>query len=322
VEVWVADVERDRSSEWSLSPRIGASLGVRVIAERPPPQPEACGRLIVQGSPVLLGDRSLLDLLAAVAEAITVVSAGDRSRDYRQAIALQWRERKWYGRWFSKVRRVVYKDGYPADVHGLYRARNVIGFDAHSKFLHDVALYRLIHAQDWESDVLRPVRVNFLGSRDPVARGRILDSVEPFFREGSRALRAGSASKAMVWHAYSDEAPAPLSPQEFLQVLSESDFTLAPPGYSRVTHRPVEALLRGSIPVLNADELDLYDLGLADGINCIAVPAGGWSAAMSRVMRMGEAEIRGMRRHVADMVTDRVAYPALARDMSRRLGIG
>jgi hypothetical protein len=103
--------------------------------------------------------------------------------------------------------------------------------------------------------------------------------------------------------------------------LTDSDFTLSPPGYSLVTHRPVEALLRGSIPVLNTDELDLYDLDLVDGVNCIAVPSGEWPAAMDRIIHMDESEIVAMRRNIQVMLTERVAYPALSRNMCRRLGL-
>jgi hypothetical protein len=126
----------------------------------------------------------------------------------------------------------------------------------------------------------------------------------------------------MVWHVYSDAEPAALGQQEFLDVLSRSAFTLAPLGYSHVTHRPIEALLRGSIPVLSADELDLYDLGLADGVNCVAVARGGWPRAMRRIVAMTDTEIAGMRRNIQAMLADKVAYPALARDMVRRLGFG
>jgi hypothetical protein len=144
--------------------------------------------------------------------------------------------------------------------------------------------------------------------------------VQRYFAPRSPSTSAG-ASGAMLWHAYSDAQPAALSPEDFLRALTDSDFTLAPPGYSLVTHRPVEALLRGSIPVLNRDELDLYDLGLADGVNCIAVPPGGWPDAMERIIGMDASAIVGMRRNIQAMVPDRVAYPALARDMAHRLGL-
>lgn len=319
--VWIADVARDRGSSWTLSPRIVEIPGARVIADEAAAPPAQIDRLIVQGHPQLLQHRRALDKLAPVAASLTAVSAGDRSRPYRQALRLQWKERRWYGRWFGKVTRVVYKDGFhPLDLMGLSRSRRVVGFDAHSKFLRDAALFEAIHATDWRADAPRPVRANFLGSRDPEARERILDSVERFFVPG-RSTAAAGAPKSMLWHAYSDAQPAALSPEDFVRALTESDFTLAPPGYSLVTHRPVEALLRGSIPVLNRDELDLYDLGLTDGVNCIAVRAGGWPAAMERITGMDEAEVVRMRRNVLELVPRRVAYPALARDISRRLGL-
>lgn len=315
ITVWVADVERDRGSGWSLSGRLAALPGVTVVAD-PTARPAAgFDLLIVQGHPQLIGHRAVLDLLAPHAPRITAISAGDRSKPYRQALRLQWREWRWYGRWFRAVGGVVYKDGYyPLDWLGLFRTRRVVGFDAHSKFLQDAVLFDAIHARDWRSDAVRPLRANFLGSRDPAVRGRILDSVESYFKTSEDGPR-------MAWHAYSDAQPAALGPEDFLRVLTDSDFTLSPPGYSRVTHRPVEALLRGSIPVLNADELELYDLGLADGVNCVAVRPGGWPAAMERIVRMDAAAISGMRRNIEAMLDGRVAYPALARDMSRRLGL-
>jgi hypothetical protein len=271
--------------------------------------------LIVQGHPALLTRRAVLDRLAPLAREITAISSGDRSKTARQALALQWREWRWYGRWFGKVRRIAYKDGFhPVDALGLLRPRRVVGFDAHSKFLQDAGLFRAIHARDWEPGVVRPVRANFIGSRDPASRSRILDSVE------NRFVCAGPGPR-MVWHAYTDAQPAALSGAQFLQALTDSDFTLSPPGYSLVTHRPVEALLRGSIPILNQDELDLYALDLVDGVNCIAVPPGGWAAAIDRIQRMEQPEIVAMRRHVQALVPKRVDYGPLARDMGARLGV-
>jgi hypothetical protein len=316
VEVWVADFARDLGSSWSLSSRIALLDGATVVHDDGTRSPSHLDVLVVQGNPLLLKYRQPLDRLAAVADSITAVSAGDRSRPYRQALALQWREWRWYGRWFAKVRRIAYKDGhYPVDWLGSMRSRRVVGFDAHSKFLQDDALFRAIHREDWSRDAVRPYRANFVGSRDPDARGRILDSVE------SQFVGPGSVPR-MVWHAYSDAKPAALSPLEFLQVLTDSDFTLAPPGYSLVTHRPVEALLRGSIPVLHTSELDLYDLQLTNGVNCIAVPPGAWPAAIRRIVAMDQGEIVAMRHRVLQTMRERVTYSALARAMAGRLAVG
>jgi hypothetical protein len=125
----------------------------------------------------------------------------------------------------------------------------------------------------------------------------------------------------MYWHEYTDAAQAPLGPSEFLAVLSTSDFTLCPPGYSLVTHRPVEALLRGCIPVLAQDQLDLYDLGLDDEVNCIGVPDGGWTGAIERIARLGEDKIVQMRRNIYTMLEDRLNYEIASEQMRSRIGI-
>lgn len=318
VVVCVADAERDRQSRWSLSGRIAGIAGASVRHSIESDLPSTIDWLIVQGHPQMLRHREALDPLAARALGITAISCGDRSRPFGNALRLQWRERQWYGRWYSKVRRIAYKDGpHTLDWFGLTRPRRMVGFDAHSMFLQDPTLFAAIHAQDWAAERRRPIRVNFVGSRDPDARGRILDAVEPVFERGG----VNPPSKTLLWHAFSDAQPAALAPLEFVKVLSESDFTLAPRGYSLVTHRPVEALLRGSIPVLSRDELDLYDLGLVDGVNCIGVAPDGWPAAMERLLGMSEAVIARMRADIQAMLPTKVAYAALARAICDRLGV-
>lgn len=90
-------------------------------------------------------------------------------------------------------------------------------------------------------------------ARDPVVRSNILDGVEPVFAAAANP----AAGLTVVWHTYTDAQPAALSARDFLTVLSNSDFTLSPLGYSLATHRQVEALLRGSILVLNRQKFHL-----------------------------------------------------------------
>jgi len=216
---------------------------------------------------------------------------------------------------------VAYKDGFhSADLLGVLRRRQVIGFDAHSKFLRDPSLFAKIHAMDWDPGIVRPMRANFLGSRDPAIRTRILDSVHRYFTS-FRASPAGDASpKKMYWHAYSDSQPAALGPAEFLDILQASDFTLAPPGYSLVTHRPIEALLRGSIPVLNAKRARHLRHGLVDGRPASPPPR---PLADGDGTDPGDAreQVSAMRRKVRLLVAKKVSYAALSRDISRRLGL-
>jgi hypothetical protein len=320
VQVRVADPERHARAVWGTPQRIAAIPGISVVCDRDAVLPASLDHLVVQGHPLLLGHRALVRALADRAGSITLISSGDRSRTMGKALRLQGQELGLFGRRMAKVRRIAYKDGhFPFDLFAMLGSRRVVGFDPHAKFLQDRTLFDAMHARDWEVDQARPIRVNFLGSRDPLARGRILDSVEPFF---SRPASPASPGQRMLWHAYTDANPAALSQQEFLRVLTDSDFTLSPPGYSLVTHRPVEALLRGSIPILHRSELDLYDMNLKDGVNCVAVEEGQWAQAMARVLAMSPVSIVAMRHAVRGDLLDRVSYPTLSREICVRLGVG
>jgi hypothetical protein len=196
-----------------------------------------------------------------------------------------------------------------------------VGFDVHSQFLHDEVLCHAMHARDWDPKARRSILANFLGSRDPAVRERALAGARPFFQSGSAAPLPAVTGKSMYWHEYSDADPIGVPPQEFVNVLTQSDFTLCPRGYSLVTHRPMEALLRGSIPVLSADEADLYGIQFEDGLNCISVPAGGWPEAMQRLTSMDESKIVQMRTGILAMFEEYLSYRAVAAGIRRRLGL-
>jgi hypothetical protein len=278
--------------------------------------------LIVQGNPKLLKHHSLLDALAKRSDKLTIITTGDRKSPYRQAIMKQWQEIRWYGRKLLQADRVVYKDGfYPVDLMGPFLRRSVIGFDVHSKFLHDQVSFQQIHTRDWDIKKQRPILANFLGCRDPQRRASIVDSVRPLFFQADGETPNVVSDKKLFWHEYSDDRPSALGLAEYLDILSQSDFTLCPPGYSLVTHRPLEAMLRGSIPVLNSNELDLYDIDLEDGVNCITADPGGWPAAIDRLFQMDESDIIAIRNTIFSILPDKVAYPASSRQMRIRLGL-
>ena len=321
VLICVADPDRGRPPN-KIERLLCATPGIRVTTVDDPALPTVFDRLIVQIFPRLMERLETFAPLAERARAITLVSAGDRSRSWRQAVRLQWLEARALRAQLARIDRVLYKDGlYRSDIFGLFKPRDVVGFDAHSQFLHDQQAFRAIHAPDWDPEAPRPVLANFLGSRDPEIRRRVVDAVRGFFQSGGGQGGAAAGGKTLVWHEYSDAEPGGLGPAEFVDVLTRSDFTLCPPGYSLITHRPIEALLRGSIPVLNANELDLYAVGLQDGTNCIAVEDGRWGAAMARLARIPEADLARMRRAIRQMVPARVDYRVLSARMCARLGV-
>ena len=295
---------------------------VTVVSRDEADVPRLIDRLIVQAFPRPAESLQGIGILARRARKITLISAGDRSRSLRDAVKMQWLEARRLGLDLRKVDRVLYKDGcHPRDLARWFAPRSVVGFDVHSQYLQDPDLFRAIHARDWNPGALRPIRASFIGSKDPKARTRILDSIRPLFDAQARASPAVTRYKTMLWREYSDAVPDALAPEEFVRILSDCDFTLCPRGYSLLTHRPIEALLRGSIPVLAAGELDLYGFALEDGRNCIAVPEGGWAGAIRRIAEFAEHDVVRMRRNIHAMFERELDYDAIARLIRSRIGV-
>jgi hypothetical protein len=321
VVVCVVDPEHDRRVPNNIQRRLASVPRVTIVARDNTKLPAAVDRLIVQVFPRPLQSVQDIDPLATLAARITVITAGDRSKPWRQAMKLQWLEARTLMRHARKVDRVAYKDGfYPYDLYGLFKSRHVVGFDVHSQFLHSEEAFRAIHARDWSPESPRPILASFLGSQDPDSRRRILDGMRDLFISTGPNARGALTNKSMYWHEYSDAVQAPLGPKDFLDVLSRSDFSLCPPGYSLVTHRPMEALLRGSIPVLPADQLNLYDVGLEDEVNCIGVPIGGWRKAIQRLASTGDHKVIEMRRNIYAML-EHLSYETVSKQIRLRLGV-
>jgi hypothetical protein len=322
VLVWIADPEQDKKSTGKFSEYLASTPRVTISTNDMAALPREFDHLVVRGHPQLLQHGKTLDMLAERSRHLTIITTGDRLQSWRQSLAKQRREIRWYGRWLKKACRVVYKDGfYSVDLYGAFMSRRVIGFDVHSSFLHDEELYEMIHRRDWEVEAQRPILVNFLGSQDPSRRMKALDSVRPFFQGLDGDSPHELPTRSVCWKEFSDAAPSALPPGDFMDVLTRSDFTLCPPGYSLVTHRPMEALLRGSIPVINVDELDLYDIGLVDGVNCIAVDDNHWDAAVEHLRDFNQDKLQEMRRTIRDMREKHLLYDVSSRQMRKRLCI-
>lgn len=149
----------------------------------------------------------------------------------------------------------------------------------------------------------RRFRLAFMGNRQPPERAARLDAMMRALASDSRVgvvrqypSERGGDLEAM-WLEYGIAgAVRGLDPVTYTQALGDSDFCLSPQGWSRWTHRTVEALVRGTIPVL--EDASLYALDLCDGENCILVAGQDWEAAVRRCLAMSAEQIAAMRRRV------------------------
>jgi hypothetical protein len=217
-----------------------------------------------------------------------------------------------------RATRVVYVEGYRAiDLFGLLGTRRHLGIDVHSQYLLDPDLRNRMFALDWEPGVRRPHRLNFMGSTSPELRERILGDVEASLtRRGASLARSLDEPGEILWFG-----AARVSWDQFSGVVAGCDFTLCPPGHVRVTHRVVEALVRGSIPILHADELQLYDLDLESGKNCIAVPPGRWGKTVLAAIDTPLESLVRMRENILAMREKYLSIAASNQRLCVRLGI-
>gem|GEM_PF-3087369 len=278
-----------------------------------PEVPKASGdeRILVQAHPFFPAKNLLHALSKSSPKGITLITAGDNGRSWRQAFRLQRKEYGALKEFGFRPERVAYKDGPRRfDFYALRGcSRSVVGFDVHSQFLRNPELFKAAFYAPWDPERFRPFRASFLGCLDPPSRRGFLPQLRPLFR-----------SEDMFWHEYSDRSGSGVSARRYLRILEDSDFALCPPGYSLVTHRPLEALLKGSIPVLNASETGLYGIDLQDGKNCIAVRRNDWVDAVQRIRKMDTSDVLSLRRNIHGM-QERLRYERTSLEMCRRLGV-
>jgi len=137
----------------------------------------------------------------------------------------------------------------------------------------------------------RKYSVGFMGNKNPKERSIAL-------AECRRAV--AEAGVESFWIEYGDDGPRnALTSEQFISTLGEIDFCLCPVGWSSWTHRVIESLCRGAIPILPAS--NLYGLDLRDRVNCISVTQDDWYAAVKTALSLPTHKLEEMRRSVLSL---------------------
>lgn len=174
----------------------------------------------------------------------------------------------------------------------------------------------------------RVFRVSFTGNREPEERAKCLEKVKARLLSAPECVfthhflpeemsRSEKNDKNILWVEYGMEGEERGLPSEaYLDVLRNSEFSVCAPGWGCWTHRVVEALLQGAVPVLDNEEI--YHLGLTDNENCIVVRNGEWGDAAERVLSMDADDIRRMRMNIIAL-KNKYLFPKTAAARLRRL---
>lgn len=158
----------------------------------------------------------------------------------------------------------------------------------------------------------RQYSIGFIGNRNPPERERVL-------AECRRAIDQTDARA--LWIEYGDdEHHKAFSPQEYIEALGRMAFCLCPAGWGgNWTHRVVESLCRGAIPIL--PDPHLYGLGLQDSETCLTVRGDDWNAVISRALRLPDSKIRAMRTNVLALRDDILAPSAASRRFCKQFRV-
>ena len=224
--------------------------------------------------------------------------------------------------------KVFLGDGfYELDFYSAIAQKELVGIDVHSNFLENQELYEKLFAFQWQPQDKRKYQFNFIGNRSPNWRTQIINQIRGELEKQQFSLTTdpefADNSSNMLWIEYGDEPGEKrgVSPQEYIQCLLDSDFTLCPPGYSRLTHRVVEALVLGSIPVLHEEELAIYDLALKDEYNCLAVKNQDWLASIEKIITMKQDQIEEMRKNIIAMKESYLTDTAFCKRLKTKIGV-
>jgi hypothetical protein len=173
----------------------------------------------------------------------------------------------------------------------------------------------------------RRYRLIFIGSLDRPDRA-LLEHLRQKLSQWNVALHDDPASPVddqkanVLWITYdSGSRKRGVHPGEYLRLLANADFCFCPAGWSlrMWTHRTVEALCCGAIPIV--PDPDDYNIGLADGINCLQVSPGGWPAVLERAIHMEPESVAAMRANVSALKNSELLPDRACRAQCTALGL-
>jgi hypothetical protein len=191
------------------------------------------------------------------------------------------------------------------------------GYFAHPIFFREQPLFREMFEGDCAWQNSRAVRLVFSGNPEPASRRQLIDdvfrSVQGFpgvtllrhYQEMAERQQTNGGPLALwmvrgdssdpKWYSRQDVVP----PAKWPGVLRQCDFVFCPPGYEKKTHRVIESLLQGVIPILDCPEE--YEIGLVDGENCLKVSAGRWKETVEHALGMTSGQVIKMRAAVMEI---------------------
>lgn len=245
-----------------------------------------------------------------------------------------------YRRFLPRTRRLLLRGGKtPFRLPLMLAPGALMGYFVNPDFLRDAELRQSLFATDWPRDEKRPVRLFFAGNPEPPARRKIVEEITqhwsgesdwPVLRSlGEREHFLASnrnGKQAILWMVRGDPKDAnwegradSIHPRHWAGVLKSVDFCVCPPGYELKTHRVIESLLCGSIPILDCPEE--YDVDLEHGVNCLVARKNTWKETVSGALNYSQEQILAMRKNVRECKERYLSVNAAGRRLAQKCGL-
>lgn len=179
----------------------------------------------------------------------------------------------------------------------------------HPQILWNEKLRQQIYSTIYGIDQKRLFKFHFIGNYNPLERKVVLEQVKQQLNQIPKIniVKKYPANTIIDNHTnalfieYGDSGIRGVSSEMYIESLSQSDFCISPMGWGdNWTHRTVEALLRGAIPIL--EDPDRYNIGLKDMKNCIVVRKKNWGEAIERAYGLNAESLLKMRYDIQKII--------------------
>jgi hypothetical protein len=254
----------------------------------------------------------------------------DALRNLRSELTILWR----YRRVLPSTDAVVMHNGrIRMRPTALFSRPHIQGAFVHPLYLFRPDYREAMFGTPWRPETRRAARVLFSGDAGSPRRRALVAEIGAWLdrRPGVRMHRSYDACAEATKDAPDGSAldifwlatlPGQTQMIPMLQwpaMLRACDFCFCPPGYEQKSHRVVECLLQGAIPVVHCPEE--YDLGLVDGENCIVVRRGDWRRGVEWALTASPDHVLRMRKAVGRLARDHLHERGMAQRWLRYMGL-
>jgi hypothetical protein len=160
----------------------------------------------------------------------------------------------------------------------------------------------------------RPCLFSYAGTANNYRRDIAASWIKSRLSADSELIHLGpiGGTHRVIWHYDQDGSHRPRPYDIYIKEIESSWFSLCLPGVTGTTNRVLEAILRGSIPVIPAEQARFYCLPFQDRINSIFVLNNDWEEAINIIAAMTYAKRLAMQQAVVELSQSQASLNAIS----------